>query len=256
MEVTTVLTIGRRNWRAQSFSCYHERMKGFCKAVGAAILLTLPIASCYAQRPAPPAIDRSSGMAATKQAFLTNDCAPCRVSVGAQGPAVMVYFEYANASNGQRRVSGLRLTRQDKPGWKQTLAVKEMTFVRTNEKFFLGSEDVNFDGYNDLLLATARGVANTYCDYWLFVPGRGDFAYLGNFPIFTLDRAKKLLQTFERGGDGGKIYTSNSYEFRNGSLTMIASEKQESDYQGAYVRKQYRFENGGLKLKKMERIRP
>ena len=49
---------------------------------------------------------------------------------------------------------------------------------------------MNFDGFNDVLLATSRGVANTYADYWLFVGATGEFSYLGNYPLFVPEEGR------------------------------------------------------------------
>jgi hypothetical protein len=128
--------------------------------------------------------------------------------------------------------------------------------VRQNEEFFIGTVDINFDGYNDLLLATSRGAANTYADYWLFVPSTQEFSYLGNYPIFTVKPDHRQLSTYERGGDGGMIYQANDYRFIDDVLTLVASEKQERiDRKGTYRKSVFRLRDGKLHLVKRELIK-
>jgi hypothetical protein len=158
--------------------------------------------------------------------------------------------------NDRRVIEALQVSRDDAPGWTQSLPVHDMTSVRQNDEFFIATADINFDGYNDLLLATSRGVANTYADYWLFVPSTKEFSYLGNYPIFAVNSDKRLLSTFERGGDGGMIYQANQYRFVDGTLTLVESEKQErTNREGVYRKSLSRFKDGKLHLVKMELIK-
>jgi len=105
------------------------------------------------------------------------------------------------------------------------------------EKFFFGARDLNGDGNLDLMIATSRGVANTYADYWRFVPASSTFAYLGNFPEFTVDSTTKRLKTYERGGAGGRLYQSREWAFEKDSLVVMREEVQEAASKpGAFVR--------------------
>ena len=106
-----------------------------------------------------------------------------------------------------------------------------------DEKFFFGARDLNGDGNLDLMIATSRGVANTYVDYWRFVPASGTFAYLGNYPEFTLDSATKRLKTYERGGAGGRLFQSREWKFDADTLLVMREEVQEAGARpGEFVR--------------------
>ena len=110
----------------------------------------------------------------------------------------------------------------------QRLAVHDMSPEVPGQEFFFGATDLNQDGSLDLLIATSRGVANTYADYWRFVPDSSGFAYLGNYPIFTVDTVTKRLKTYERGGAGGRVYQAREWEFEGDSLVVLREEAQES----------------------------
>jgi hypothetical protein len=126
--------------------------------------------------------------------------------------------------DGERVVRSLRA--QDEGGKEVTLRVREMTPVPPGERFFVGPQDINFDGYDDLMLKVDQGVANAYAVYWLFDPQKTGWIPLGRYPILQLDREKKRLKSFERGGYGGRIYQRNEYEFRGLKPVLVRSERQ------------------------------
>jgi len=187
----------------------------------------------------------------------TANCNPCRFKIAETLAPYLVHFQFQSFPNDDQVIESLQVSRDDKPGWSQSLPVHNMDPTSKGEEFFIGSADINFDGYNDLFLVTRRGVANAYADYWLFAPAKEDFTYLGNYPIFTVDSSKRQLSTYERGGHGGLIYQANHYRFINGVLTPTASEKQEAtDRQGLYRKSVYQYKDGKLRLIKKETIRP
>jgi hypothetical protein len=210
--------------------------------------------------PAPARSARPSApaplLAPPAQNLSTSRCDPCTLDIGQAIPPYDVRFRPRNMPDGRRVVEELRISRTDKPGWSQSLPVHDMTPLSQNQEFFIGTADINFDGYNDLLLATSRGVANTYADYWLFVPRKQAFSYLGNYPIFRVDADKQVLAAYERGGHGGLIYRAKSYRFIKGVLTLVESEKQEAtDQEGVYRRSVFRLKDGKLRLTERELVK-
>jgi hypothetical protein len=201
--------------------------------------------------------DSPKAIVAPRPEYLsTMDCAPCSFMIGQALPSYLVRFKVRDLPDKRRGVEELRISSDAKPGWEQSLSVHEMTPVTRNKEFSIGTADINFDGYNDLFFVTSRGVANTYADYWLFTPSEGSFSYLGNYPMFTIDRVKHSLSSYERGGHGGMIYTANSYSFIEGVLTLVDSEKQEAtDRDGVYLKKMFKLKAGKLRLVKTEKVR-
>jgi hypothetical protein len=182
-------------------------------------------------------------------------CDPCTFYAREGSPPYSIRFVVEDLPDQTRAVRELKVTREDKPGWQQMLPVHRMAPLPGHKKFFIGVADVDFDGNNDLYLATSRGAANTYADYWLFVPSKEELSYLGNYPFFTVDAATSSLSTFERGGHGGMIYKKSSYRFIQGALTLVESEVQEqTGREGVYRKKLFRLERGSLRLVKTETV--
>lgn len=190
------------------------------------------------------------------KSLLTVICDPCRFEIAQTLTTYSIRLKFQDLPNDRRVVEALQVFRDDKSDWTQSLTVHDMTPVTKGDEVFIGTSDLNFDGYNDLLFATSRGTANTYADYWLFAPSKQEFDYLGNYPIFTIDADQHRLSTYERGGYGGMIYQANHYCFVNGVLILVESEKQEATKQeGVYQKSIFRLQGGELRLLKRERVK-
>lgn len=181
------------------------------------------------------------------QNLFVADCTPCSFTVG-QGIATYdIRFNLATVLDG-KIIKELKLS-PHQGGSQQTLTVHDMAPVKPSESFFLGATDINFDGFNDIFVLTSRGVANSYADYWIFIPSDKTFSYLGNYPFFSVNRTKAILSTYERGGFGGMVYERTDYAFIDGRLTAVASEKQKStEREGVFRKKLYQRKTGQLRL--------
>ena len=127
--------------------------------------------------------------------------------------------------------------RRDGARESQRLPVHEMARQDPGERFFFGATDLNGDGNLDLMIATSRGVANTYADYWRFAADSSRFDYLGNYPVFTLDTVTRRLKSYERGGAGGRIYQAREWQFEGDSLVVLREEVQEAtDTPGRFLK--------------------
>lgn len=183
------------------------------------------------------------------------DCRPCVLAIGLGMAPYEVRFILKDFPGGGRIVEELKLSSKGTP-LQQTLTVHDMAPVRPEETFFIGTADINLDGFNDLFVATSRGVANTYADYWIFIPSTKTFSYIGNYPLFSVDRVKRRLSTYERGGYGGMVYEKTDYAFIDGRLTAVASEKQEpTEREGVFRKKLYQRKSGKLRLIKTEIVK-
>jgi hypothetical protein len=127
-------------------------------------------------------------------------------------------------SEGDRVIRRIRAQKHDAK--EVTLPVGEMTPVPPGERFFFGPQDLNFDGYADLMLKVDQGASNAYAVYWLFDAKNGSWVSVGRYPILQPDSGRKRLTSFERGGYGGRIYERNEYEFRGLKPVLVRSEKQ------------------------------
>lgn len=175
-----------------------------------------------------------------------NNCKPCIVRPGPKLPAYRLFFDLADDEGG-RVVRSINVNR----GWEQepiqTLAVRDM-MPDNGGKFFFDAVDLDFDGYLDLMLITAQGTANASADYWLFKPKSGIFAYAGNYPVFKVDRLRRVLSTYERGGLGGMLFTKSEYRVENGKVRLDRTESQESTGEAGVFRRIVK-EREGAKMK-------
>lgn len=108
----------------------------------------------------------------------------------------------------------------------QRLAVGA-TLPPVDARDLLFQDDINFDGYKDLYVITARGTANSRALYWLYDPRTDRFHRLGEFPVLSVDHERQVLSSYERGGHGGLIHIATQYRFIDGKLTVVRQETQE-----------------------------
>jgi hypothetical protein len=188
-----------------------------------ALTLLVALLGCRAKERAesapPPALQDSA------PAFVA-DCRPCRLLI-TRGQAPWDFRFVIDSTAEGRRVAAIE-ARQETGSALARLEVHGMLPVSPGEQFFFGGTDLDRDGHLDLLLATVRGVANTYADYWRFAPDSNRFRYLGNFPIFTRDSATGRLQTYERGGEGGRAYQAREWAVVGDTLVVMREEVEEA----------------------------
>jgi hypothetical protein len=204
------------------------------------------------EKQAPPAAQVLA--AGSPEAKDVRDCRPCSFSPGPQQPVYEFTFDIATSAAG-RAVRGIDAVNQ-KSRAKQHLEVKDMDAIGAEEDIFFGGADVNFDGYQDLMLITSRGVANAYAMYWLYNPSSGSYVALGNYPVLRMDSAAKKLTSYERGGSAGLEYDSKEYAFVDGNLTVLREEKQEATEKPGVFRKVIQErKDGAMKTVKTETVK-
>ena len=111
----------------------------------------------------------------------TLECDPCTFEIGQSLPPYQISFKVKTSEN-RKFIEELVISPLNRPDLSQTLSVHAMTPIKRDKEFFVGSADVNFDGYNDLFLVTSRGAANTYADYWQFEPKAKKIQLPGELP--------------------------------------------------------------------------
>ena len=100
---------------------------------------------------------------------------------------------------------------------------------------WLKAEDLNFDGYSDILMQQWAGATGNegYC-VWLFDPGKEMFVFtqaysdvIGNHRI---DAKSKTITTSSNGS--ALTFQTQTYAVRNGNPVLIVEEKQDKATQG------------------------
>jgi hypothetical protein len=109
----------------------------------------------------------------------------------------------------------------------QELNVPSMTPLGQDESFFFGGQDINFDGWLDLLFMTEQGAANSKAEYWVYDPAADRFRDLGEFPMFRVDAAHKRLSTYISNGPAGLGFEKRDYAFEGNDLIVMSEETQE-----------------------------
>lgn len=108
----------------------------------------------------------------------------------------------------------------------------EMDEPPISSSHFFTTEDVNFDGYQDLKLLYHWGASgNTYYHYWLFDPTSQLFQRATAFDELsnpTVFPETKTISTFSVGGMAGCIYFNGTYAVDpEGNLSLLYSEGQD-----------------------------
>ena len=119
--------------------------------------------------------------------------------------------------------------------------------------------DVNFDGYNDLILWSGTGEMgkNNFNEVYIFNPSANKFIHNETFSSIcniVVDQKDKTVEEFI--DNGGIInYTTRKYEVVNDSLILKNQEEQSYDFDNnCYIIETSYYDKGKFKYKKVEKI--
>lgn len=152
------------------------------------------------------------------------ECPPASLALHASEPPIEIRFKRRATPDGE--VIDQLLVSRAKPALSQTLQVREVDPLSVRDSCSVRTTDINFDGYNDIVVDLRAGVANTYAQYWYYEPGSRSFKDLGEYPELQADAARKRLKTYERNGYGGREYEAREYSFAGGTLVLERREVQ------------------------------
>ena len=161
--------------------------------------------------------------------FFVQDCLPCRIRLTAAGERIAVRFRFDLLANDSRQLSSLvlksALDKSNKPASQQILPSVNSSPIANNEAVFLGAADINRDGYNDLYLITARKNRVRFADYWLYLPDKSEFEYLGNYPLFKIDAHRGDLIAKHQPDTDRHSYEESRYYFVGTHLKLFEQVK-------------------------------
>jgi hypothetical protein len=181
-------------------------------------------------------------------------CDPCTIILHDGTPPADFRFELETVPEG-RVVKTIVFERGGHPV--QTLNVASMTPFAQDESFFFGGQEINFDGWLDLLLMTAQGSANAKAEYWVYDPAADRFRDLGEFPMFSVDAVHKRLRTYVSNGPAGLDFEKREYAFDGENLIVLSEETQKPspNRRGWYVRTIRRRKDGNLVVVRRQTVK-
>ena len=140
----------------------------------------------------------------------------------------------------------------------QELTVPSMTPLAQGESFFFGGQDINFDGWLDMLLMTEQGAANAKAEYWLYDPTTERFRDLGEFPMLRVDAAHKRLSSYVSNGPAGLDFEKREYAFQGNDLIVVSEETQKAvaGRPGSYIHTVRQRTDGKLVVVHRETVKP
>jgi hypothetical protein len=172
-------------------------------------------------------------------------CDPCTIVLHDGNPPANFRFELETVPEG-RVVKAIIFERGGHAV--QKLDVPSMTPLVQDESFFFGAQEINFDGWLDLLLMTERGSTNAKAQYWVYDPAADRFRDLGEFPMFRVDAVHKRLSTYVSNGPAGLAFEKRDYAFEGSDLIVMSEETQKPspNRPGWYVHAVRRRKDGKL----------
>jgi len=185
------------------------------------------------------------------------DCQPCTVAIrtGEDAPVWAFTFDIAQEPGGARLVRSIAAAPIGQlPPKAQLLAIPDMAPVLPEQDFFFGPQDLDLDGWADLVFATDRGVANAYARYWRYDPATRDYVDLGTFPILAMDPATHRISSYERDGSGGIYSTRTYYAWAMGKLEPARVEESTPAGQPGAVRLVVRERQDGVLVTIEDRV--
>lgn len=151
------------------------------------------------------------------------DCRPCIMSLDKGTESWMFFFDYNRLPDGTQVIAQVR-ARPPHAARDEILPVESMLPADPGGGYRFGGEDLDGDGWRDLVLVTADGGANAYADYWRYDPGTSTFTPLGTLPLLGRDPETGRLVGLEHGSADGVYFTRTDYGFEDGRLIVLAVE--------------------------------
>jgi hypothetical protein len=182
-------------------------------------------------------------------------CDPCTIVLHDGTPPADFRFELETVPQG-RIVKAILFERGGHNV--QKLDVPAMTPLAQDESFFFGAQEINFDGWLDLMIMTERGSANAKAEYWVYDPAADRFRDLGEFPMFRVDAVHKRLSTYVSNGPAGIEFEKRDYAFEGSDLIVMSEETQKPSPSrpGWYVHTVRRHKDSKLVVVLRQTIKP
>jgi hypothetical protein len=135
----------------------------------------------------------------------------------------LFFFDYNDLSDNTQVIRQIR-AQPPRSAKDQLLPVESMLPGEAGGGYRFGGEDLDGDGWRDLVLVTADGGANAYAAYWRYDPATMTFVPLGTLPLLGRDPDTGTLVGLEHGSADGVFFTRTDYGFEDGRMIVLGVE--------------------------------
>ena len=151
--------------------------------------------------------------------YVVNECSPCKIKLAAGSDPIYIFSEFENVNDSHRKLISLKL-KSSSNILIQKLTVSSSDEMQNNDYIFIGSVDLNFDGFNDLYLINDSSKISKAADYWIYNKADKHYIFLGNFPIFKINQENGYLISKEVMDENQHRMITNTYFFKGYELIL------------------------------------
>ncbi len=151
----------------------------------------------------------------------------CRIPINDKLPPLYAILEKTPTPKGEE---GARIRILLEAADTAVLHQDVLVRVSDTRQVVLRTDDINFDGYRDLIVSNALCYESRFCSetdhFWLYEPASAHFVYheeLSHLPGLAWDAGARLLKStaIDFDQDGLETDTQWTYQWQKGALVMI-----------------------------------
>jgi hypothetical protein len=154
------------------------------------------------------------------KSHVVKECSPCSIKLGAGAQRFYIYSDFEKVSHSHRKLLTLDIKNSDK-SLVQQLTVANSRVARNDDYLFIAATDINLDGFRDLYVITDSNKTPKWADYWIYDSTRIRYVFLGNFPIFKINKENGNLISRQTIGDDQQRLLINTYHFEDRKLVLL-----------------------------------
>lgn len=154
------------------------------------------------------------------QSHVVKECSPCSVKLAVGAQRLYIYSKFEKVNHSHRKLRTLSIKNADKTTL-QHLEIVNSRVVRNNDYLFIGMNDINLDGYRDLYVITDSDVSPKLADYWIYSHPSRRYVFLGEFPIFKINKDNNNLTTSRTIDEKEQRLIINTYQFKGQELVLL-----------------------------------
>lgn len=154
------------------------------------------------------------------QSHVVKECSPCSVKLAAGAQRLYIYSQFEKVNHSHRKLHTLSIKNADKITL-QHLEIVNSRVVRNSDYLFIGMSDINLDGFRDLYVITDSDKSPKLADYWIYNNPGKRYVYLGEFPVFRINKENSSLITSQAIGENKQRLIINTYQFKGQKLVLL-----------------------------------